>query len=358
MPRLVRKRYLTCFYCGRRTSTPYDGRVRHFDCPNCEATNYLDENGEITDPPVATDKEATPAKLAVARAHSPPGSPPGSTNSVFCSTCLKNQHLLTASLAQYLPDPGDPDYDEREKGYWRFRKNQEKLYPQICSDCEPRVRAAMEQAAYTAKADVLRRMIERSNMERRNVKTRSWLDTFDRLGGWLRFTGLVLQLLWHISLLHVLLADHFKALVGAEDETILAVRVLGWIDPFLGYLPSAEGLMRWSTIATVASVWWNPKFVQTFRGFTRHISGVSKWYLFQIIAVIMRVLLSNVAILTSTNPALFNMQASGHVFAAAFAVLVSVPAIIMNIGLMLTQAGLFSWPSRHQNQHGTPIRDK
>lgn len=43
MPRLGRSRYLSCFYCSRKTSKVWDGKLREFDCPNCEATNYLDE---------------------------------------------------------------------------------------------------------------------------------------------------------------------------------------------------------------------------------------------------------------------------------------------------------------------------
>ena len=43
MAALRRPKYLTCFYCGKRTSTRYDGRVRRFECPSCDATNYLDE---------------------------------------------------------------------------------------------------------------------------------------------------------------------------------------------------------------------------------------------------------------------------------------------------------------------------
>ncbi len=43
MAGLKRTKYLTCFYCGRRTSTPYSSHVRQFDCPSCDATNYLDE---------------------------------------------------------------------------------------------------------------------------------------------------------------------------------------------------------------------------------------------------------------------------------------------------------------------------
>ena len=44
MPRLLR-RYLVCFHCGRKNSTLYDGKTRRFDCPFCDATNYLDEVG-------------------------------------------------------------------------------------------------------------------------------------------------------------------------------------------------------------------------------------------------------------------------------------------------------------------------
>lgn len=49
MPRLRSKAYLTCFYCGRKTSTRNDGSVRRFECPSCEATNYLDEVGFLVD---------------------------------------------------------------------------------------------------------------------------------------------------------------------------------------------------------------------------------------------------------------------------------------------------------------------
>lgn len=33
---------LTCFYCGRRSTTRYDGHMQHFECQKCNATNYLD----------------------------------------------------------------------------------------------------------------------------------------------------------------------------------------------------------------------------------------------------------------------------------------------------------------------------
>ncbi|KAK2072935.1 hypothetical protein P8C59_007254 [Phyllachora maydis] len=168
-----------------RTSTRFDGTQRSFECPHCDATNYLDQNGEITDPPVSkTCRESTPIRYAASRTSLLPSrsnpamssSTSAEDGSVFCKTCLQNQHLFTASLAQYLPDdPDAPDYAEREKKYYRFRKGLEQLYPQICAECEPKVRARLERAAYTAKTDMLRRMIDRTNANR-NVKSKGWLD--------------------------------------------------------------------------------------------------------------------------------------------------------------------------------------
>lgn len=316
MPRLQRTRFLTCFYCGRKTSTQYTPRVRHFDCPNCEATNYLDENGEITDPPVATDKTATPAKFTVSRAVSPPLSPSGST---FCATCLKNQHLLSASLAQYLPDPDDPDYAERERGYYKFRKHQELLYPQICADCEPRVRERLEQAAYTAKTDVLRRMVDRSATARKVVKQSGGLDVFNALGGWTRTVSLVLQLLWHASILRGLLLNYFVHLnADPEFQTFKALRTYVSL---LDSLPSPDWLIRWSFITTILSVWWNPHFVQVFRGFTKHLSGVSKWYTYQFMAVAVRAIVPKVSDISTPDPDLLSKQIAGHLFVVAFTVL-------------------------------------
>ncbi|KAG8675787.1 hypothetical protein FPOAC1_001780 [Fusarium poae] len=127
MPRLRGTKYLTCFYCGKRSNTKYDGITRQFLCLSCDATNYLDHNGEITDPPVATEREA-PATLY---ANPRPSSPSLPQDSIFCTTCLKNQRLFTSSLAQYLPDdPNHPEYAELERNYYRYRKGLEERYPQ------------------------------------------------------------------------------------------------------------------------------------------------------------------------------------------------------------------------------------
>jgi hypothetical protein len=246
-----------------------------------------------------------------------------SRDPIFCATCLKNQHLLSASLAQYLPDPDDPDYAEREKNFYKFRRNQESLYPQICDKCEPKVRERLEQAVYTAKTDLLRRMLDRSAGARKTLKTQGWLELFQAAGKWLWIAGFVLQLAWHAVVVHMLVSEYF--LWAGLDESLFTFRLLRICGPFVAWLPSAERLLKWSTLASILGVWWNPRFAQVFRGFTRHINGVAKWYFFQAVALAIRICLPKVD-LTTPGPRLHNLKIAGHAFTAGFSLIVGYPS--------------------------------
>ncbi|KXX82278.1 Integral inner nuclear membrane protein ima1 [Madurella mycetomatis] len=320
MRRLHRNRYLTCFYCGRKTSTVYDGRTRHFECPSCDADNYLDENGDVADPPVATDQEATPIRpYAVPRATSPPSSP--SNGLVFCEKCLHNQHLLRASLAQYLPDPEDPDYAERERSFHRFRANQERLYPQICADCEPKVRQRLEQAAYTAKTDALRHMIDRSASARKSVGRRGWLDLVGLVGQGMWISGFVVQLAWHAAVLYTLLSRY---LMWTEaDSGSFAFKMQRTCGPLVSRFLSQEWLLQWSTVCGILGIWWNPRFAQTSRGFSKPVRGVFKWYIYQLMTITTRICLwQGVFNRTTAGPPLLKEQLASHFFAAFISFLI------------------------------------
>ena len=43
MVQLRSGKYLSCFYCGKRSDVRKDGLTKSFDCEYCEATNYLDK---------------------------------------------------------------------------------------------------------------------------------------------------------------------------------------------------------------------------------------------------------------------------------------------------------------------------
>ncbi|GFP58480.1 integral inner nuclear membrane protein ima1 [Trichoderma asperellum] len=304
----MRGRLLACFYCGKRSSIRYDGRIRDFLCTYCEATNYLDENGDITDPPAL--ESSTPKQFAKQL----PSRPASPTDSIFCEKCLKNQRLFTASLAQYLPDdPSHPDYAELERKYYRYRKDLEKRYPQVCSDCAKRVEDRINQAGYTAKTDHLRRMMEKSR-GRRVPKRMTSLDVANAMGRWLWWGGLVIQIAWHlVSVSYVLEAQATSkdGMVDPDDESATK-GMISWLSYLRGFLPAADTLIRCCINTGFLSAWWNPHFVQFNRGFTRHLLGFTQWYCFQGLIIFFRYIFRSVLHMQGGQAQSDRAQISAH----------------------------------------------
>ncbi|KAI0381586.1 Ima1 N-terminal domain-containing protein [Hypomontagnella monticulosa] len=292
MATLRSKKYLSCFYCGRRSKFRFEGQ-QSFVCTNCDATNWLDEHGDITDPPTATSPvERSQVQFAIPRSTSvrprsiSPNSP-GPEESIFCNTCLRNQHMLTSSLAQFeWPDDNNgPEYAAREKKYWALRKDLEKRYPQMCVNCEPMVEKKLHEASYTAQTDHLRRMMDRTRSQRQEVKKRGILDIFDSAGKWSWHLGFFLQLSWHIATLWCLIIGQVS-LSGTNSWLIQALKDIHQ----LGYdrLPDVDRLIRWAIKLGICSLPWNPRFKHTIRGFTAHYLGFKQWYTYQLLILLIR----------------------------------------------------------------------
>ncbi|KAF2399071.1 hypothetical protein EJ06DRAFT_69232 [Trichodelitschia bisporula] len=182
MASLIRRR-LTCFYCGTPSDRRATRQLREWKCDSCEAVNYLDENGQITDPP----PQSTPGSAKYARPSPRPMSPDlePMRNSPFCTTCQKNQHLYHQALSSYLPDVDGPDAREYEDAFETYKAGLEKRYPQICADCAPRVNDRLRATVYAAKTDHLRRMMDKTKRGglAGNKGTFRWKDVGLSLGG-------------------------------------------------------------------------------------------------------------------------------------------------------------------------------
>lgn len=37
------RKFLTCFYCNKKSGIKYDGLIQQWECGNCESMNFLDE---------------------------------------------------------------------------------------------------------------------------------------------------------------------------------------------------------------------------------------------------------------------------------------------------------------------------
>lgn len=309
MPRLRGTKYLTCFYCGKRSNIKYNNHIDEFLCLYCDATNYLDENGEITDPPVATEREAPATQYATSRQSISISQP---NNSIFCSTCLKNQRLFTSSLAQYLPDdPNHPEYPELERNYYRYRKSLEARYPQVCEQCAERAEGRIQQAGYTAKTDHLRRMMEKSRVRKTDTGRTTVLDWANSLGRGLWWGGLGMQMLWHVRSVSTLVQHSNEGMYDPDDRSwpTLALSCLSYL---VGYLPPADTLMNAAVTVSILSAWWNPQFVQVSRGFTRHLLGFTQWYSFQGLIIFFRFLFRRVVDMDGEKAQSRSAQLSAH----------------------------------------------
>ncbi|KAI1855288.1 hypothetical protein JX266_000153 [Neoarthrinium moseri] len=214
-----RRKNLACHYCGRRSDLQFNGQSS-FDCKYCDATNWLDEQGGIADPPATslTSDGGSPAPRFIPRtirqrSMSPTSRPvasPTTSGSIFCAKCQRNQEILTSVLKEYeLPDdPRDPEYAVRVKKFGPYKRGFEARYPQVCAECEPKVQQQLQKASYTAKTDYLRRMMDRTKAHRHEVKKRGALDYVDLAGRWTWQAALILQLVWHATVLCCLLAEH------------------------------------------------------------------------------------------------------------------------------------------------------
>lgn len=151
-----------------------------------------------------------------------------------------------------------------------------KRYPQCCADCEPKVREQLAKAAYTAKTDHLRRMLDRT-AKIRVVTTNSPVYYCQSMGKWLWVASLIFQLLWHLRLTSKGLADNSRR-NNDNSWLMLSVRVVAG---FSGFLPSSDQLLKWSFWTSAISIWWNPRWVDTFKGNTKHLVGMSNYYCYQ-----------------------------------------------------------------------------
>lgn len=200
-------------------------------------------------------------------------------SATFCSTCLKNQHLLTQTLANYLPPPSDPTYDQYEASYPDFRQQLEERYPQVCKRCEPEVRRRIQQAGYTAKSDHLRRMMERSRA-RRVASTWGWRSLLVTLGALFFWASTMGQLAWNL----VVLMENPKQSSSLAGTALASRLVTCAAQVFKDSKTESGCATAFAPIGFIAIVfgllssWWNPKWQHKLQGCEGRLTGLLEYY--------------------------------------------------------------------------------
>ena len=251
--------------------------------------NIILQNGEITDPPAAESASSTRYAQSIQRPISPAFDVP--EDALFCKTCLKNQHFFSETLASYFPSPDAPDYADYEKGYPSYRKDLEERYPQVCPQCEPRVRERIRATGYAAKTDHLRRMMDRTRGSDIPYGVSRWQRLFVFLGG----------ILWSLSIAGQLVWDGFNLVPdpGAgeltdEDMSLSTSRCLRGIiqgtPPFPTCSGLADSLAGMALALGAVSFWWNPRLQEKLTRIGGRITGKAEFYKLQAILLAARTL--------------------------------------------------------------------
>ena len=177
---------------------------------------------------------------------------------LFCQTCLKNQYLVTQNLADYLPAPNDTRYAEFESKYPEYRKNLEERYPQVCEDCEPRIRERIRETGYAAKTDYLRRMMDKSKGSSTNRARWGNKDTLACAGAAGLLVALAGQLLWNGL---GALAVPSDGLRSDDDTTSLTSCILQAVSTSKTESSCDASAYPTATLTMclgLACLWWNP----------------------------------------------------------------------------------------------------
>ncbi|KAF1922063.1 Ima1 N-terminal domain-containing protein [Ampelomyces quisqualis] len=262
MAALFRRR-LRCHYCNAQSRDSVAHAPRQYLCPQCDAVNHFDECGNIADPP--SDAVAA-AALRYTRAPSPAMSLPA--DSPFCDTCQRNQALLQSLVAEYLPDEDDPEYATYEAAFDGYRAELEERWPPVCRHCAARVDDQIRGAGYAAKADHLRRLMEKSEQKRRTVHTarQAWTLRLISSAKWTYICSLLGQVLWH-AFGYLMAADArtWDAEAGSGAATFSwyvclrqAIHVRE-VDECCVRSPSVTKLVVYALAADLLTLWWNPK---------------------------------------------------------------------------------------------------
>ncbi|RVX70246.1 hypothetical protein B0A52_05579 [Exophiala mesophila] len=275
MPIQLRPR-LNCHYCGHRSKS---GKApgQKFKCDNCLAVNFFDENGEIADVPI--DVAAPLQRFAQPAFRDPLADDYGAQDSIFCSTCLKNQHLYTYNLSQFLPDPDHPEYARYEADFPAFKKELEKRYPQCCAQCEPKVRRQLQQATYNARTDHVRRVLDKSR-QRRIASRLGWRSLLVSAAGCGYGISLATQVVWHLygSQVQWIPGEH-----GLNIASCLKSRT--WS---LACFEQTESIANLSLILGLLCIWWNPKWQHKISNNEGRLIGLQRYYLIQLAILFLR----------------------------------------------------------------------
>ena len=159
----------------------------------------------------------------------------------------------------------------------------EERYPQVCEECEPRVRERIQKTGYAAKTDHLRRMMERTRGTTIMQTRWDWryiVVYAGALSWWASFIG---QMLWDAM---GAMATSSDGLGEVNDVCSLMCCLRKGVQEQMVDQSCVEASQPLASLALVLgflSIWWNPRLSSKLRGPKGRMVGLSDFYKLQFI---------------------------------------------------------------------------
>ena len=213
--------------------------------------------------------------------------------------------MLSQNLASYFPAQDVPNYSDYEKQYPKYRKELEVRYPQVCEECEPRVRERIKATGYAAKTDHLRRLMDRTMGGGIARGERGWKTLLVFIGGTAWGLSLVGQFAWDgLSLL-----SNEQDNGGLIDEVASnsGLEFLRQVAQGSAILPHCTMLVDpmapYALLLGVLSCWWNPRLRERLTRVGGRFIGLPEYYKLQAILLFARILVwTYIAGISSSEP--------------------------------------------------------
>lgn len=204
---------------------------------------------------------------------------------------------MKENLAAYLPPEDDPQYEQFLHSYDTYRQGLEERYPQLCENCLPKVEQRLDKTVHTARADNLRRLLDKSRRQTPSAQSGDLLySVLFKLGGIGWAFSAVAQLCWHVMVAMSIpqawsLEEYQEALFeGTPSAEQCAQQAIherklhkACVAPLTSWMPYvlAVGLLL---------IWWNNRLSVSYRRPGLAMRGVKDYYMLQGTALLVRVL--------------------------------------------------------------------
>jgi len=198
--------------------------------------------------------------------------------------------LVNKTLAEYLPDEEDPEYEKYAASVDEYRAQLEERYPPVCDNCIHGVQKRIRDAGYATKADNLRRRLAQSQKYSSGSYTMRQALTLAIIwfGKWIYVLSVTIALLWHAF---GTIAKPGKNILIDEDtwqKCLPQAVYTREVDESCVASPDILRIITYALCADLLTIWWNPKLYQKTNRAGGRMRGLITLWIIRVIALLMR----------------------------------------------------------------------